>query len=33
MQEKGIFFNALARMDTVLMNPAFADFCKWTSNS
>ena len=33
MQEKGIFFNALSRMDTVLMNPAFLDFCRWADSS
>lgn len=32
MQEKGIFFNALSRMDTVLMNPAFLDFCRWADS-
>jgi len=29
MQEKGIHFNALSRMDTQQMNDAFLDFCKW----
>lgn len=29
MQEKGISFNALSRMDTVLMDSAFHDFDKW----
>ena len=32
MQEKGVFFNALSRMDTILMNPAFRDFCRWANN-
>ncbi len=29
MQEKGIFFNALSRMDTNQMSGAFTDFCHW----
>ena len=29
MQEKRIHFNALSRMDTVQMDPAFKDFCQW----
>ncbi|MGM9600756.1 MAG: hypothetical protein ACI3W5_04090 [Faecousia sp.] len=29
LQEKGIFFNALSRMDTQQMNGAFLDFCRW----
>jgi hypothetical protein len=33
MQEKRIFFNALARMDTQLMNTAFSDFCEWLQNN
>lgn len=32
MQEKCVFFNALSRMDTILMNPAFRDFCRWANN-
>ena len=33
MQAKRIFFNALARMDTQLMNTAFSDFCEWHQHS
>lgn len=33
LQEKGIFFNALSRMDTQQMNAAFLDFCKWAQNN
>lgn len=29
MQEKGIYFNALSRMDTQQLELAFVDFCKW----
>lgn len=31
MQEKGISFNALSRMDTVLMDSAFRDFYSWVN--
>lgn len=33
MQEKGISFNALSRMDTVLMDSAFHDFDKWATSN
>ena len=29
MQNKGIYYNALSRMDTEQMQPAFLDFCRW----
>jgi len=29
LQKKGIYFNALYRMDTKQMSAAFLDFCKW----
>ena len=29
MQEKGIHYNALARMDSDQLAPAFSDFCNW----
>lgn len=32
MQEKGISFNGLLRMDTQLLQPAFLDFCKWENS-
>ena len=33
MQSKGIFYNALSRMDTQQMQPAFCDFCRWSQNN
>lgn len=33
MQEQGIFFTALARMDTELLKCAFADYTKWSASS
>ena len=32
MQNKGIYYNALSRMDTEQMQPAFVDFCKWAQS-
>ena len=33
MQEKGIHFAALARMDTDLLEPVYRDFCRWSSET
>ena len=33
MQEKGIFFDALSRMDTQKMKGAFNDYCRWNQNN